>query len=363
MRSFSGYNSNPTAVSFQNAYKKSLLHVQFQQKFTGNCIPMENIPILHYTASKPTVQTHTYFSDEDFDNSIENALMLQSFRSNFKEYHNVIAHISGYIGRRLHSMIKCEACSKSVIYVSTDEEMSRSEDDEDHGYDDVIDDENMDMESMYDLGSYLHENTNSFRNDEYKQIATMEGVVYTDDNGIDCEYEYGENYSVIDEENIHSTSDGDDSKFNRSITGPDEEMRDYFNLSGADEIASKYFDLIKKKDIGGLFYPSDSIYRIAIFADIVFTTALKRSGDKMLKKEFTLHRLVGLTHSLCNNYSHILFRELKLHFEVEDDHESALIENVAKFYLKIRIDYLNKNVSANSGKRQKVLHSLHFQRM
>lgn len=46
MRSFSGYNTNPTAIAFQSAYKKSLLHVQFQEKFSGNCIPLESIPIL-----------------------------------------------------------------------------------------------------------------------------------------------------------------------------------------------------------------------------------------------------------------------------------------------------------------------------
>lgn len=167
-----GYNTNPTAVSIQNAYKKSLLHDEFHDKFTGNCVPLESIPILNCTYTKHPV-----------------------------------------------------------------DRVSRGQ---------------------------------------------------------------------------------------------------------VNEIAKKYYDLIKQKDRGGLFYPSDSLYRIATFADLVFTAALKDSGKKMLKRKFTLNRLVASAQNICCKYSNVLFLDLKNHFEVEPEHEDSLIESILKFYLKIRIDFLNK---------------------
>lgn len=83
----------------------------------------------------------------------------------------------------------------------------------------------------------------------------------------------------------------------------------------------------------------------------------------MLQEKYTLSRLVLQVHSLYYKYSEVIFCDLKEHFQSEDTHLHALIENIVRFYLKIRIDFLNKTVSANSGKRQKVTHELHFQGM
>lgn len=83
----------------------------------------------------------------------------------------------------------------------------------------------------------------------------------------------------------------------------------------------------------------------------------------MLLKEYTLDKLVLNVQRLYFQYSDVIFNDLKEHFRCESGHEETLIQNIAKFYLKIRINFLNKTVSANSGKRQKSLHLLHFQGM
>lgn len=105
------------------------------------------------------------------------------------------------------------------------------------------------------------------------------------------------------------------------------------------------------------------MYRIAILADTTFKVALQNSGGKKLLKEYNLEKLVLNVYRLYSQYSHEIFNDLKTHFMCEDGHSQVLVENIAKFYLKIRINYLNKEVSSNSGKRQKSVHDLHFQGM
>lgn len=210
MRSFHGYNTNPTAVIF----KKSLIHVQFQEKFSGNCVPLESIPILNCKSAKSSVEEDTFICDEYFEQSIENTLFFRGYKTNFEAYHNVIAHISGYIGRRLHTILRCDACSQSVLHVVTEEKLSQNEDDEDHGYDDVIYGE--DIDGIYDE-SHSHVNISAFRNNtndqrdsaEFDIIAIMDGVIFTDDTqtDYDCDNEYGYDDSAIDDENTYFSDD------------------------------------------------------------------------------------------------------------------------------------------------------------
>ncbi|KAJ6639443.1 DNA transposase THAP9 [Pseudolycoriella hygida] len=288
---------------------------------------------------------------EEFENSIENALSLKGFRPNFEAYYNIISYISGYIARRLHSMIKCSVCSNALIHFLNEEELAHLDDNEDHGYDDVTD--NMDMNYPVEDEDY-HMKTFGHANDANSQSGvntTMDGVFFidADDTRHECDSE-DEVDPLVDEENIDERPDVDE----------DEGIRVDFDLCQVEDLAKKYYNLIKQKDRGGLFYPSDSLYRISIFADLVFTAALKDSGKRMLKRNFTLGRLVESAQILCDKYSSVLFCNLKDHFDMASDHEDFLIQSILKFYLRIRIDFLNKGVSANSGKRQKLVHSLHF---
>jgi len=54
VRGLGGFNNNPTSRQFQSAYKKLVVHTTNIEHFnTGNCIPLENIDILHYSSSDP----------------------------------------------------------------------------------------------------------------------------------------------------------------------------------------------------------------------------------------------------------------------------------------------------------------------
>ena len=84
----------------------------------------------------------------------------------------------------------------------------------------------------------------------------------------------------------------------------------------------------------------------------------------MLLKQYVLKTLVSNVHRLYQVNTEVIYINLKEYFRCEEFHEKTLVENIAKFYLKIRNNYLNKQVSAISGKRgkrQKQIHYLHFQ--
>lgn len=47
IRSHSGYNNNPTIKKFKFAFKKLIIHTEIKENNIGNCIPLEDISILH----------------------------------------------------------------------------------------------------------------------------------------------------------------------------------------------------------------------------------------------------------------------------------------------------------------------------
>lgn len=52
IRSRGGYNNNPTARQFKSGIKQLLIHSEIRDSDSGNCIPLENIAILHVTSSQ-----------------------------------------------------------------------------------------------------------------------------------------------------------------------------------------------------------------------------------------------------------------------------------------------------------------------
>lgn len=55
IRSQGGYNNNPTIIQFKSALKKLIIHIDIREKSTGNCINLEDIPILHVSSVQNSV--------------------------------------------------------------------------------------------------------------------------------------------------------------------------------------------------------------------------------------------------------------------------------------------------------------------
>lgn len=52
-----GCNNNPSAKQFQSSMKKILLHLDLKEDSSGNCIPLSNINILHFSSSLNSIVT------------------------------------------------------------------------------------------------------------------------------------------------------------------------------------------------------------------------------------------------------------------------------------------------------------------
>lgn len=226
MRSFGGYSTNPSAISFKSAYKKSLLHVKFHEKFSGNCTPLEHLAILHKSSSRSVKQVPQYISEHEFDESLQNSIMVLSFRINWQSYYNVIAHTSGYIARRLIAMLKCNTCCDALIrnvlisedngIVMEDVEMVDTEEDDDvYSRDNGVNAANIDINWNGDI-----------------DIAGDEDIGYSSDF-----------LDIADDEDDGYSSDFYDDD-NDSVIENDMEV----DIGQVGDICEKYLDLIKKKN-------------------------------------------------------------------------------------------------------------------
>lgn len=133
IRSLGGFNNNPTSRQFQSAYKKLVIHSNnIENLNTGNCIPLENIDILHYSSSDPikTINNSTNSHDTDSILSEENVQEVDSYINdhdyiytqniyiniyNFSNFSKeIIIYIAGFVVHKLSSTIKCDKCLKAL---------------------------------------------------------------------------------------------------------------------------------------------------------------------------------------------------------------------------------------------------------
>ncbi|KAI8424524.1 hypothetical protein MSG28_002983 [Choristoneura fumiferana] len=138
IRSQGGFNNNPNAVQFKAAYKKILTHVEVGEKFTGNCIPLDSIPVLSANAVTNINNTSAGYR---LDIDLEESASMGAFKERLEEseiqtYTNncdivsatldcdhldselikqIVGYISGFVVRYLLKHIKCEDCKDHLL--------------------------------------------------------------------------------------------------------------------------------------------------------------------------------------------------------------------------------------------------------
>jgi len=55
IRSHGGYNNNPRVKQFKSAFKKLIIHTEIKENKTGNCICLEEIPILYISSTRDSI--------------------------------------------------------------------------------------------------------------------------------------------------------------------------------------------------------------------------------------------------------------------------------------------------------------------
>lgn len=119
IRSHGGHNNNPTARQFQAAYKKTICHVELQESFRGNCIPLEHIKILKCNPIKQiNMSSRDYRINENAEITSDEVLIdhdyLPDVISEFSK--QIIAYIAGHVVHSLKKTIMCEECVQALCH-------------------------------------------------------------------------------------------------------------------------------------------------------------------------------------------------------------------------------------------------------
>lgn len=121
VRSKGGWNNNPTARQFSAAYKRLIIRTEIREGGIGNCIPLEDIPILSgsnryevpdHNINHPTAEENlcndlqTTWNDHDY---LMNTQVLSEYSA------QIIIYIAGFVVHQLEKVIRCEHCIGALM--------------------------------------------------------------------------------------------------------------------------------------------------------------------------------------------------------------------------------------------------------
>lgn len=90
-----GYNNNPNVRQFQGIYRKALRHLELRSSFSGNCIPLDNFPLLTCTSAVENINRTVDRNAQDLE-SFEDFDLADIYNSKSFEKHKV-THGGSYI--------------------------------------------------------------------------------------------------------------------------------------------------------------------------------------------------------------------------------------------------------------------------
>lgn len=115
IRGRGGWNNNPTARQFIAAYKRLLVHNQIRESEKGNCVPLQDIPILTYSSSQHEEQINQTSERWQLVSKAGGVVTLDhdyaaagTFLSEVA-IHTVV-YIAGFVVRHLENTLSCEPC-------------------------------------------------------------------------------------------------------------------------------------------------------------------------------------------------------------------------------------------------------------
>jgi len=128
IRAHGGHNNNPTVRQFRSVYRKLVIRTNDIPSFnTGNCIPLEEIDILHYSSSDPVTVLNNNSSgcssdliDEEIEQDISAFIMDHDYIGSHSSYSfsnfskEIIVYISGFVVHKLTNVLKCDVCKHAL---------------------------------------------------------------------------------------------------------------------------------------------------------------------------------------------------------------------------------------------------------
>jgi len=124
VRSRGGWNNNPTARQFRAAYKRLLIRAEIREGGVGNCVPLEQIPILECSSrldNNPERHLGAPYQESPIDDVTSWAIVFKDHEYLMNEVvlnncsKQIVTYIAGFVVRKLLTTIKCEMCSQTLV--------------------------------------------------------------------------------------------------------------------------------------------------------------------------------------------------------------------------------------------------------
>lgn len=120
-----GDNNNPSVRQFIAAYRKILVHAEIREGSSGNCVPLENISVLHVSSraaksidtinnscgsNNILVESENLIleKDHDYDNEMGEIVLNEITQK-------IVVYIAGYIVSFLKRKLKCIVCINGLV--------------------------------------------------------------------------------------------------------------------------------------------------------------------------------------------------------------------------------------------------------
>lgn len=123
VRSKGGWNNNPTARQFMGAYKRLLVRGEVREHGVGNCIPLDQVPVLVSSSRINVSDTPEGQINLSLPGYKENDSSLTDITSIWRDHEylvnsvvltefseQVVTYIAGFVIRHLQKIIKCVIC-------------------------------------------------------------------------------------------------------------------------------------------------------------------------------------------------------------------------------------------------------------
>lgn len=124
IRARGGWNNNPTVRQFTAAYKRLLVRAEIREGGMGNCIPLDEIPILvgssRYETPEQNINCNRFqmmndtFEVEPLESIINEHDYIMNSKIITECSSQIIIYISGFVVRQLQRSIKCEMCVQAL---------------------------------------------------------------------------------------------------------------------------------------------------------------------------------------------------------------------------------------------------------
>lgn len=125
IRSRGGFCNNPTASQFESAYKRLLIHTEIATSTQANFMRLDETEILTVTSSSQRIESDSleYFCTAGIDIDEEDTSMLLYLdQSQYTPYlMDITQYISGFVVRKIISILKCQECAEIISESSTTE--------------------------------------------------------------------------------------------------------------------------------------------------------------------------------------------------------------------------------------------------